>query len=669
MKKALFIFAAAATMLASCQIAEEFAPKGGSKTFEGIIETEGTTRVALAADGDVYHVNWQKGDKVIINDVIYEAGEGGSAYTFFIKDTTYSDPEAPYEAYYPVLAAKSLPAVQNYVEGAASYVPMMAESNTQTLSFKNICAILKLNVSTSSDVMVKSIVLKADQPLSGQYVVINNAAVIAVGKAGVTINCDEGVSVGTAPKPFFVSVPAGDYTNLTITLNTTDGKAQTLKLKSGKTLKIERSKVYESDFAFNNLTAISEIGGVAVIPEGKLFNAALKQLVDPLATETTIDNDVVKIVFDTKSTSKEGVEIQDIESDLPIYASFDEGSGIVTISTPAETIKTGTDASYLFGRFTNLEEIVNLKCLNTEDAEVMNNMFWYDGCDTSMLKKLDLSNFNTTNVTTFRSMFCSCKSLETLDVSSFDTKNAENFQHMFRAMSSLKSLDLTSFNTENVSDFSYMFYLDLNLKELKQNFNTENASTLSYMFYKCWGFETLDLSNFNTENITNFTYMFFWCRNLTNLNLTSFDTSSATTMAHMFNSLYSIRKMDLTSFSLASMAEKTGLGAGLDYFIQQCGALEEVHFGEDFKMSSIDYLPYSTMWCGTATQGPANNRTGQCNNTGKLDVYCCQDVADWLAYTSLRWVNTGYSSYENPVPVHFIDPKTQKELQVVWRAD
>ena len=44
----------------------------------------------------------------------------------------------------------------------------------------------------------------------------------------------------------------------------------------------------------------------------------------------------------------------------------------------------------------------------------------------SSLKKLDCSNFDTSNVKSFKSMFENCESLTSLDVSNFDTTNVFN---------------------------------------------------------------------------------------------------------------------------------------------------------------------------------------------------------------------------------------------------
>ena len=53
-------------------------------------------------------------------------------------------------------------------------------------------------------------------------------------------------------------------------------------------------------------------------------------------------------------------------------------------------------------------------------------MFYY--C--SKLEKLDLSSFNTQNVTNMQSMFGNCSKLEKIDLSSFNNKNI-NISNMF----------------------------------------------------------------------------------------------------------------------------------------------------------------------------------------------------------------------------------------------
>jgi surface protein len=62
-------------------------------------------------------------------------------------------------------------------------------------------------------------------------------------------------------------------------------------------------------------------------------------------------------------------------------------------------------------------------------------------------------------------MFYYCKSLKSIDLSSFNTNNVTNMRYMFHNCSSLKSIDLSSFNTNNATDMSFMFYYCSSLKK------------------------------------------------------------------------------------------------------------------------------------------------------------------------------------------------------------
>ena len=75
---------------------------------------------------------------------------------------------------------------------------------------------------------------------------------------------------------------------------------------------------------------------------------------------------------------------------------------------------------------------------------------------------------------------------------------------MFFQCSSLKELNLSNFNTYNVTDMSYMFYYCSSLKELNlSNFNTINVTDMSLMFCECSSLNELNISNFNTNNVIN----------------------------------------------------------------------------------------------------------------------------------------------------------------------
>ena len=63
-------------------------------------------------------------------------------------------------------------------------------------------------------------------------------------------------------------------------------------------------------------------------------------------------------------------------------------------------------------------------------------------------------------------MFLGCSSLTSLDLSNFNTNNVTNMSYMFSNCSSLTSLNLSNFNTNNVKYMSSMFY-GVNRKKCK----------------------------------------------------------------------------------------------------------------------------------------------------------------------------------------------------------
>ena len=125
------------------------------------------------------------------------------------------------------------------------------------------------------------------------------------------------------------------------------------------------------------------------------------------------------------------------------------------------------------------------------------------------LTYLNLSNFNTYNITDMNAMFSHCSSLITLNLSNFNTNNVIFMNNMFSHCSSLIYLNLTNFNTNNVIDMSNMFCKCFSLFSLNlSNFNTYNVKNMENMFYKCYSLKYLDLSNFDTYHVNEMNNIF-----------------------------------------------------------------------------------------------------------------------------------------------------------------
>ena len=86
-------------------------------------------------------------------------------------------------------------------------------------------------------------------------------------------------------------------------------------------------------------------------------------------------------------------------------------------------------------------------------------------------------------------------------------------KEMFQNCVELQYIDLTNFNTYNVTDMSGMFNRCSSLQEIEgiDNFNTDNVNNMFLMFKECYEIEYLDLSNFNTSNVTDMGLMFSEC--------------------------------------------------------------------------------------------------------------------------------------------------------------
>ena len=114
---------------------------------------------------------------------------------------------------------------------------------------------------------------------------------------------------------------------------------------------------------------------------------------------------------------------------------------------------------------------------------------------------------------------------------------------MFKGCSALESLNLTNFNTENVTDMSWMFYGCSDLKSLDlTNFNTANVDFMIHMFYGCSALKSLDLTNFNTAKVKYMNNMFEGCSALTTIYASDkFVTDNVSNGSDMFTGCKSLK--------------------------------------------------------------------------------------------------------------------------------
>lgn len=109
--------------------------------------------------------------------------------------------------------------------------------------------------------------------------------------------------------------------------------------------------------------------------------------------------------------------------------------------------------------------------------------------------------------------------------------------YMFSNCHGLTALDMSSFDTSNVTDMSCMFDYCRSLNQLDlRGLDTSNVTDMNAMFNWCSNLTLLNLSNLNTENVTNMSWMFSGCSGLTTLKVSpAFVVSSNTGTGGMFN--------------------------------------------------------------------------------------------------------------------------------------
>ena len=107
---------------------------------------------------------------------------------------------------------------------------------------------------------------------------------------------------------------------------------------------------------------------------------------------------------------------------------------------------------------------------------VTNMEFMFSHC--YALEELDVSGFDTSNVTTFHSLFSECDLLETVDFSNLNTSELKNITYLVSGCTKLRQIDFTGFDTSKVT-------------------------SAQMTFSNCYELEYLDLSSFDTRLVTN----------------------------------------------------------------------------------------------------------------------------------------------------------------------
>ena len=163
--------------------------------------------------------------------------------------------------------------------------------------------------------------------------------------------------------------------------------------------------------------------------------------------------------------------------------------------------------------------------------------------------------------------------LKTLDLSEFDTSQVTSMYEAFYDCNKLEEINLTNVDTSNVTDMTLMFYKCKSLTSLDvSNFDTSKVTKMNGMFSMCSGLTSLDVSNFDTSNVTLFEQMFYGCNNLTSLDISNFDTSKLIGLSDMFDGCNRLSDLYL-NFNISNITYSLG---SFPYTFSYCISLTNV---------------------------------------------------------------------------------------------
>ena len=227
---------------------------------------------------------------------------------------------------------------------------------------------------------------------------------------------------------------------------------------------------------------------------------------------------------------------------------------------------------------TSTEPVISKLCtyVNNKPIKSLNDMF-----SQSAATSLDLSSFDTSNVTDMNYMFHEC-SVPSLNVSNFDTSNVTKMTAMFANSKANTITGLNKFDTSNVTSMASMFYGSAATSLDLSSFDTSKVTTMYTMFYNAAATEIKGLNKFDTSKVTDMSWMFF-TNAATSLDLSNFDTSKVTDMSSMFRNSKATT-LDLSSFDTSNVTNM--------YTMFYNVAAAEIKGLEKFNTSNVTNMSY-----------------------------------------------------------------------------
>ena len=321
----------------------------------------------------------------------------------------------------------------------------------------------------------------------------------------------------------------------------------------------------------------------------------------------------------------------------PIFKQI--GTDVKRINITGNLQISGTMFAF-FSSLPDLTTINGIANVNTSNA----NSFLYTFAWDPSLTSIDLTGWDTSNVTTIGNMFDGATGLTTAKVDNWNLRSLTNMSCMFQRCGELTDVDVSKWNTSNVTNISWMFNGCEKINNLDvSNWNTSNVTDMSATFQGCNLLNSLDVSKWNTSNVTNMAWMFEGCSKLNNLDVSNWDTSRVTNMTCMFFDCFVLSKLNISKW-------KTNNVVDMSQMFQNCSLLNDLDVS-NWNTSQVTDMSSMFYCCSKLGKLDIGNwKTGKVTNMEKMFCLCDLlkelDVSNWNTsnVTDMRWLFYGCSN-------------------------
>ena len=325
-----------------------------------------------------------------------------------------------------------------------------------------------------------------------------------------------------------------------------------------------------------------------------------------------------------------------------IYEGISQDINIAYFKAAVKMLYNYNPSAKKFGRVANPLTDYHLKHYGVKNVTLWydtseKKICWYSGSDIvkfqpgsmanffkdfTTLENINLTGFDTSDVTSMAGMFQNCTALTsvTFDTETdaegkyvnFDTSSVEDMAGMFKNCKELYPtngvLNLAGFDTFAVEDMSYMFFACYKLKEIVfgNKWDTSKVENMACMFagydsevLHPMSLTTLNVANFDTSNVKYMQYMFYQCKEIERLNVSSWNTQNVENMSYMFAGLNEgygtkLDKLHLTNWDFSSVKTTNRM-------FDRCQSLADLTFPETTNFKSLETMTYMFSHCTELT--------------------------------------------------------------------